>query len=363
MKQIFKLNLYDISYKVDEPTYRKHPAFSYSFLKKAAEAVEKKDLSLLDTPIKANRSLTIGSMVDCLLTESVSTYDKKYLVYTSQVKNKHNWSLNLDQITWESYRYAFEEFCKDNLKKGYSQNLEGLLGGPDQDPKNAPLREEMIKKFFKIKDDEEYSDFANFKIVELINLLTWAPYYNYYKQGVTIVPESWDYIAQSAASSLLKDEKSSVFLGINNLFDAYYQLKFVETFEGIEFKCMADVICIDHFEKIIYPIDLKTSARPEKFEESFYKFKYHIQARLYWKIIRKVLDKNGFQDYTLAPYTFIAVGNTIETCKTVTVYTFPFTKAEGNIKIGRRTLQDPIEIAKDFINFKQQVTNGKHAEN
>ena len=38
-----------------------------------------------------------------------------------------------------------------------------------------------------------------------------------------------------------------------------YQLKFKGKYEGIDLRIMADEIIVDHKNKLIYPIDLKTS--------------------------------------------------------------------------------------------------------
>ena len=47
------------------------------------------------------------------------------------------------------------------------------------------------------------------------------------------------------------------------------------------------LIVVDHNNKTIQPIDLKTSGHPEwDFYHSFILWHYDIQARLYWRIIK-----------------------------------------------------------------------------
>jgi hypothetical protein len=54
-----------------------------------------------------------------------------------------------------------------------------------------------------------------------------------------------------------------------------YQLKFKGEFDGIPLRIMADLIIVDHANKIIYPCDLKTSYKNEwDFYKSFYEWRY-----------------------------------------------------------------------------------------
>ena len=76
-------NLYDISWQVDEPTYRADEALSYSTLAKfAREGFNKLD-SLFDkveTP-----SLTFGSAVDALITGGQEEFDNNFMVADFEV--------------------------------------------------------------------------------------------------------------------------------------------------------------------------------------------------------------------------------------------------------------------------------------
>ena len=58
---------------------------------------------------------------------------------------------------------------------------------------------------------------------------------------------------------------------------------------------MADLIIIDHNNKLIIPCDLKTSSKDEyNFHHSFIDWSYFEQAQLYWYIIRQNLDKDEY---------------------------------------------------------------------
>ena len=90
-----------------------------------------------------------------------------------------------------------------------------------------------------------------------------------------------------------------------------YQLQFtaVEPAFGHEFKGMLDLVIVDHDRKAIYPCDLKTTKSVYAFEESFYKYRYYIQAAMYTELLRKNIAKNRpeLDGYTMMDYRFIVI--------------------------------------------------------
>ena len=113
------------------------------------------------------------------------------------------------------------------------------------------------------------------------------------------------------------------------------------------------LLLVDHEKKIVYPIDLKTSSHTEwDFFESFVQWRYDIQARLYWRIIRWNMDQDPlYKDYQLANYTFIVVNK-----KTLTPLRWKFedTHTAGTLIYGKNKqieLNDPFEIGKELSNY------------
>ena len=113
------------------------------------------------------------------------------------------------------------------------------------------------------------------------------------------------------------------------------------------------LLLVDHKKKIVYPIDLKTSSHTEwDFFESFVQWRYDIQARLYWRIIRDNMDRDPvYKDYELADYTFIVVNK-----KTLTPLRWKFedTQKKGTLIYGKNKqieLNDPFEIGKELSNY------------
>ena len=113
------------------------------------------------------------------------------------------------------------------------------------------------------------------------------------------------------------------------------------------------LLLTDHKKKIVYPIDLKTSSHTEwDFFESFVQWRYDIQARLYWRIIRFNMDLDPvYKDYTLADYRFIVVNK-----KTLTplVWIFEDTQKRGTLTYGKNKqieLEDPFTLGNSLANY------------
>ena len=124
---------------------------------------------------------------------------------------------------------------------------------------------------------------------------------------------------------------------------------------------MADEICVDYDNKIVYPIDLKTSSHYEyEFEKSFTQWKYMIQARLYWRIIRANMNKDPyFKDFKLENYRFIVVNRFT---LIPLVWEFPLTQSVGTlIDDNGNEFRDPFEIGKElrgYLDLRPPVPNG-----
>ena len=81
-------SLKDISWLVDEPTYRADKALSYSTISK----FKREGFEHLDTLFDKveSPSLLLGSLVDCLTTDPPEEYERRYLVAEAFLDNPEN---------------------------------------------------------------------------------------------------------------------------------------------------------------------------------------------------------------------------------------------------------------------------------
>jgi hypothetical protein len=132
-----------------------------------------------------------------------------------------------------------------------------------------------------------------------------------------------------------------------------YQLKFKATLNNVDYRCMFDEIIIDHNNKTIQPVDLKTSFKKEyDFYKSFIEWSYNIQCRLYVRILKEVIKNDEyFKDFVVFPYKDIVV---CRTSLTPSVWYFEDTFVEGALVYGKNkqiVLRDPHTIGEELKHY------------
>lgn len=122
------------------------------------------------------------------------------------------------------------------------------------------------------------------------------------------------------------------------------------------------LIIVDNTNKVIRPIDLKTSSHAEwDFYQSFVTWNYAIQARLYWRLIRETLNRYPqFQNYKLLDYIFIVANK-----KTLVplVWEFKDTQTYGTLVYGKNkniVCRDPFDLGgelRQYLHDRPKVPN------
>lgn len=311
-------SLKSISWDVPEEIYRIDPALSYSILAKyEREGFNNLDklFDKLETP-----SLTFGSAVDSIITGGQEEFKKKFIVA--------EFSSTPDSII---------KIVK-SLFSQYGNSYRSLIMIPD----DAIIKETEHQSYQMNWRPETRARAIKEKGADYYNLLFIA-------DGKTIL-DTQTYQDVCNAVRTLKESKSTQFyFAEDNPFEPdierFYQLKFKGEFNGVKYRNMADLIIVNHKEKWVRPVDLKTSSHAEwDFYKSFVDWRYDIQARLYWAIIRQNMDKDEyFKDFKLLDYDFIVVNRRI---LTPLVWTCPFTQTTGTLKFGR---DNQIEMRSPFI--------------
>lgn len=90
-----------------------------------------------------------------------------------------------------------------------------------------------------------------------------------------------------------------------------FQLPIFWQQSGTTCKALLDIVLIDHEEKKIYPVDLKTtSSSVYYFSSSFIKYKYYLQASMYTAAVEDMFSTLIEHGYTVENFKFIVVGTT-----------------------------------------------------
>lgn len=318
-------SLKDISWQVDEPTYREYSSLSYSTLAK----YERSGFNQLDTLFDKleTPSLMHGSAVDCLITDGQEEFDNRFMV-----ADFNSCSDNIIKIVKD----IFNNYCKiysslEDIDNDKILNISNIY--------NYQLnwKPETRAKVIKEKGSEYYSLLYLAKDKIILNTKEYHDVIN----SVTTLKESIT---------------TKWYFESNNPFDdieRFYQLKFKATLEGIEYKCMLDEIIVNHKTKKIFLIDLKTSSHTEwDFYKSFIDWNYSIQARLYYRIVEYVLSKDEyFKNFDIVDFRFIVVNK-----KTLTplVWVFPDVKSIGTLYYGKNKqieCRDPFIIGNELTYY------------
>lgn len=315
-------SLKDISWDVTEDQYRADSALSYSILSRFNREGFDNLAHLFDKT--ESPSLLFGSVVDCLLTGTEKEFEDRFFVADfPELPDKQR------EIVEGIFHAAKPGESWDKI--GDAVILEYLLANNYQPNWKAETRIKVIREA-----GREYYD-----------LLTLA-------DGKTVISQKLYQDALDCVEILRKSESTKWYFEADNPFnkniERLYQLKFKGSYEGINLRCMADLIIVDHEKKIVYPCDLKTSFKPEwRFYKSFMEWGYWIQAQLYWYLIRQTMDKDEyFKDFKLADYRFIVISN--RTRKPL-VWEFPQTQTITDLKLGEHKLRNWRSIAKELNTY------------
>jgi hypothetical protein len=317
-------SLRDISWQVSEPEYRQDPALSYSTLSRFERegfAGLEKLFERVESP-----SLVFGSLVDTLMTGTQEEFDEHFMV--AQLDNPPSDTL-----------IAITKRLFDRWKEDYPS----ITDIPD---------DYLVTTIADIQWNNHWQAKTRAKKIKE----DCAAYYKllYLSENKSII-NTFTYQDALNCVDKLRSAPSTRFYFEENAFDTnierLYQLKFKATLNGVNYRCMADLLVVIHDKKLVVPVDLKTSYKPEyDFPKSFIEWNYHIQARLYWLIIRHCMDQDPyFKDFKLADYRFIVVNR-----KTLNplVWNWNGTQKEGEIVTANgHVLRHPLAIGEQLRRY------------
>jgi len=326
-------SLAEISWQVSESEYRQDPALSQSNL----GAYDRLGFSGLDQLFDKieSPSLAFGSMVDCWITDGSQAFNERYFV--SDIPS-------IEPAMEPIVKEVFNQFKNSytNLNDIPDAELMPIISQYGYQPRWKP---ETRCKVVREKGQQYYQTM-------------------YMAKDKTVVPQETYNKVFACVTALKESPQTRMYFQEDNPFEnieRYYQLKFKETFDGVPYRGMADLLIVLHDKQVVIPCDLKTSSKKEyDFFKSFIEFRYSFQARLYWKLIRRAMDRDPYyRNFKLADFRFIVV-NTTGTPNPL-VWEFDKTQADGDITVGKYILKDPLKIGKELYNYlteKPSVPDG-----
>lgn len=279
---IMEKSIKELSWNVTEEEYRKDPAISYSTLSRFEREGWRKIGSLFDkieTP-----ALQFGSAVDCMLTDGEQAFNDRFIVCEFP-----NLSDNLITITKVLFlKYGETHRRVDTIDDDIISDVAVANGYYAGDSYRA-LRIKKVKE----SCNEYYS------------LLALA--------GEKTILSQRDYNdVMSCVNELTSNSVTKDFFFTDpwdNSIEKVFQLKFKAEWNGIPVRCMFDELIVDHVNKVIYPIDLKTTGHPEEeFDGSFATWRYDIQAKLYTYILQECIKRDPyFSQFKIQHYQFVVI--------------------------------------------------------
>lgn len=327
--------LNQISLQISEPEYRQRPELSYSTL----STYEKTGFNGLEHLFdkKESPSLLLGSVVDTILTGGEDEFQSLYTVLDINVTD------------------SGIDICKALLN----------LSLPFKTFEEIP--EDIVSQTAKSVGFWQADKWDKKRYAEVLKTGNIADYYNVqYANDKTVISSELFNTAVAMVNALRESPATCGYFADNDELSPvrrYYQLKFAARFEGVGYRCMADLIIVDYEKKSIYLTDLKTSSKPEwDFYKSFIEWNYACQARLYYRIIAANSARDEyFKDFKIHDYRFIVVNkSTLQPL----VWIFKDTKKSGELVYGKNNqivIRDPFTIGTElqgYLNLKPLVPNG-----
>lgn len=319
-------SLKEISWDVTEDVYRKDPALSYSILARFERGGFKSLPTLFDkieTP-----SLTFGSAVDTLVTGGEEEFNNKFVVADFPVLPESY--TNLIKLIFDTYGKEYN-------------SIEEI---PDKD---------VLVLVETAKFQRNWKPETRVKVIKEKG----GEYYKllFISQDKTLIDSNLHSQVLKCVEALKTAPSTKFWLQSDDFFnediERLYQLKFKAVFNDIPYRCMLDLIVVDYKNKTIQPIDLKTSWSPEyEFYHSYMKWGYHIQSRLYWRILNFITREDAyFKNFSVLPFKFIVV------CKEAPnplVWDCPFSQYYQTLYVGRdfkTLLKDPEDTGQELYHY------------
>lgn len=293
--------------------YRAHGAISQSELKlllgpvpSLLQTVENPDLYF-----EEKQHFIIGDAVDCQLTRGLEEFNSSF--YVSNLENKPS-----DKIK------SIVNQVFDHVKEVY--NPIGLIT-------------EYADAILDACNDHEYQTRWGDQL--RINKITEAwEYWESLKdaQGKIVLSQEDESLINSIIMSFRTHPHTKDYFTARDGVEIHYQLPIFFTHKDIECKSLLDMVIVNHNDKTIQPIDIKTMGdKNVYFSKSMRQRRYDIQAAFYTLAIQHWMKEQGLGEYRLLAFKFLVESTVnpgmplVYKCTSELLYMGRWGREEGNL--------------------------------
>lgn len=270
----------ELAWNVTEEEYRADPAVSYSSLATFERDGAKAIPTLKEK--KTSEALRFGSLVDTMMTEP-EELDNKFLIADISKTSEAVLSI-VNKI--------YEGFDKSHNSLAAIDRNTILMYIKDANYYNNWKDDTRIDKI--ISEGKDY-----FSLLGLAG------------NKMLIAQQDFDQATLCVETLKMHPFTSKYFTEdfFAQSMEYHYQLKFKYKDNSVDVRCMFDRMIVDHVNKTIQPIDLKTTGKnEEEFEASFLSWSYWIQANMYSQILLWNIEQDEyFKDFTILPFIFVVI--------------------------------------------------------
>lgn len=213
----------------------------------------------------------------------------------------------------KNYIFLDYETPKSSQQKAFCETYARAKKGTED--------EKLLKAYKDAYTTKEIDTKILEKAVELEK--TYTSYIKYIKLSpiyISILPNSMRNLLNESRKTLLEHEKGkdlmyneqhSIFGNTDSLFIANeFEIQWIHP-TGVECKSLIDRIIIDHENKKVTLVDLKTSSHLPEFKDKFIEYKYYRQMAFYWMAIywyfKNILIDKDINEYNKETF-IVAIG-------------------------------------------------------
>lgn len=313
---------------MDEERYHAHPAWSYSTIARYARGGFKA-LGTLHDKVTPTPEMKFGTLFDSLMTKGLDETRQHYAVFEGDYPPTTIKAI-LDRILAVTEGTVWQHI-ENSVKLNVCDEFE---------------YQKNWKPETRLKKLEEYIDYYDF-------------IYDAYGKEIISV-QDWNDIMDMKKAI----ENNSV---INRLFggkksddiEYIYQAKFMVSMnichKKITVKFMPDLLVVDHKNRYIIPVDLKTSGMPAyDFPDHWLKMRYDIQAGLYTDALQVIVDNLTQIDeepYEIMPYVFVDISRTD---KIPLAFEFDPRANDGHLQLKQYRYKNWKELLSEIITYESK---------